>query len=353
MLTIGTFIGFQCSDVIMKKSTPTVTTLTFSLDNTLGSKYIDIAQCLSAINRRLYRQGKKYYVSQARLLAMFPETDPDANDLFADATVAISLIPDTWVTANAWKKSFALWQKMNLNVLKDNPSVKGTWADFKMFMDSAHYNGGANSSGPNINLLPIDVANGQVLGDEWYMSRYVAPQHEGEVQAPGGTGATVLPKDADEYNIKMLGPTLGSADALQCVGAVDGYQTTRAMVQVSPDVPALMQDNWMTRLTDEGSQDPELANVIEDANDHPPYDIDEYPGGATNMADPLLQDYGMCTIYNHKAFLNGFCAPLGLLKVDWALGRNAKGNYGECTLRLQLDLMPGTYKGVMATEVSQ
>lgn len=323
--------------------------LTFRLTGATGETYIDLAQCLSAVNRRLYRQGKCYYVSKIDLAVLFP-TPPSVADptlpanQFVNTNVIISAIPDSWVAHNAWKKCFAVWQKMNRNVLKDNPSIKGTWADYKMFMDVDHYNGGANSAGPTLNLLPIDVASNEIQTDEWYMGRYVAPQHDVDVDVAAAEGT---PKPADEYYISMLGDDVkNAAGEFNCVGAIKAYQDTRAMVQVSPDVPALMQDSWLTRLTDEGSQDPELANVLEDANDHPPYDIDKYPGGENNQPEPLMMGHLFGSLYSPKDKTDGFKVPLGLLKINHEITGNA-------SLTMVVDLMPGTYKGVAATEMGQ
>ena len=36
----------------------------------VATNYIDLAQCASAVNRRLYAQGKNYYVSRIVLAAL-------------------------------------------------------------------------------------------------------------------------------------------------------------------------------------------------------------------------------------------------------------------------------------------
>ena len=222
-----------------------------------ATKYIDIAQVASAVNRRLYEQGKCYYVSRVTLVSG------------GATTVALATLPDNWVTANAWVKAKALFDQMNKGVLHDNPSVKGKWADFKVFMDKDHYDGGATSAGPTLNLLPVSGST-EVKPGEWYMGRYVSPQHD----VNAGTGVE-LP--ADEFYCHMMGDDSGSSGSYGSVGIIKGYETTRARVQIAPDVPSGMQSNWMTELSDLGGQDPELANVIEDANYNPPYDLDEYP----------------------------------------------------------------------------
>ncbi len=300
------------------------------------TKYIDLAQVASAVNRRLYEQGKCYYVSRVSCVSY---ATPGASG----GGIGLSTLPDTWVTVNAHVKAKALWNTMNKGVLKDNPSVKGKWADFKVFFDVDHYNGGFTSAGPTLNLFPSATSGGgEIKPGEWYMSTYVSPQHD--VNA-----ATGVELPADEYKAHMLGADVGAAGSRGSAGIVAGYEETRARVQIAPDVPTDMQTNWMTELSDLGGQDPELANVIEDANDNPPYDLDEYPGGASNFNTGVLQSSMIVTtsILSDKDI--GFKVPLGLIKVTSSTSGDGSGN----GFLLTIHLTPGHYKGLMATEVKQ
>jgi hypothetical protein len=106
------------------------------------TNYISLAQAASFVNRRLYSQGKCYYVSRIVMSST------------SASTCVVSTLPDTWVTSNAWVKAKALWKEMNNKVLEDNPSTQGKWADFKVFFDIVHRNGGTNAAGPTLNFLP-------------------------------------------------------------------------------------------------------------------------------------------------------------------------------------------------------
>ena len=64
-----------------KKGTPVQTRLSFEFTGS-QTKYIDLAQALSAVNRRLYRQGLYYYVNSIELY--------DSSNTFVD--VHLSLI---------------------------------------------------------------------------------------------------------------------------------------------------------------------------------------------------------------------------------------------------------------------
>jgi hypothetical protein len=101
----------------------------------------------------------------------------------------------------------------------------------------------------------------------------------------------------------------------------------------------------MTLLTDDGSQEPELADIIEDQNDQPPYDADEYTGGGNNFNAGVMQSsmVANATLLTDKDL--GFKVPLGLIKVVHS------ANTGG--MMLTLHLTPGSYKGLMATEVKQ
>ena len=148
----------------------------------------------------------------------------------------------------------------------------------------------------------------------------------------------------------MLGDDVaGTADEpIASGGIINAYQNTRAQVRTgTPEVPAAMSTSWMTTLTDDGSQEPELADVLEDANDAPPYDTDEYPGGATNFNGGVIQTQMICTLYNQIDKDGGFPVPFGLLKVNRSLVDDDSGGV------LLITMTPGKYHGVMTTEVKQ
>ncbi len=302
------------------------------------TKYIDLAQCASAVNRRLYEQGKCYYVSRVSILAFAAPGSQGGG-------VSLFTLPDNWVTANAWVKSKALWKSMQNRVLKDNPSIAGKWHDYKVYMDLAHQQGGTASSGPTLNLIPRTAGIGAEVGlGEWNMSTLVLPEHD----VDPATGV-VLP--ADEFEVHMMGDDNGGPlpANLASGGIIKMYQETRARQQQEPLVPAGMAENWGTQLTDSGSQDPELADIIDAENDLPPYDNDDYPGGDGNFNLGVTQSYLNVTtsILTDKDI--GFKVPLGLIKVGSSITGDGSGN----GFLLQIHLTPGHYKGLYATEVKQ
>lgn len=303
-------------------------------------RYVDSAQCLSMLNRKLSRQGRCYYIHS--IIAQLPFKTADAGSGIA-STLNIETIPDTWVAHKAWKKSFMLWNQMNKLVLADSPNVEGKWHDYKVFFDAAHYAGGSTDAGPNLNLIP-SVAQGTVAvhTGEWNMSTFVLPEHE-------VTPATGLPIAADEFKGHMLGADVGSAapgSSLNSGGIIEMYGDTRAHVQGEPAVPADLSTSWGTILSDSGSQEPELSDVIENANDEAPYDMVNYQGGAVNAEGGLYASKLITLPGNYPIVqsFNGFVAPLGLLKLTFTHNEDSNQAYN-----LWINYVPGNYNGVMST----
>lgn len=306
-----------------KKVQPAELALTFLLptSGSAATSYIDLAQVCSAVNRRLYEQGKCYYVNRVTMTSTSTAS-----------TAVIATLPDTWVTANAHVKAHALWKSMQNRVLKDNPSVAGKWRDFKVYFDAAH-----QTAGEGANLFPRDLTSTEVKPGEWNMSTLVLPQHD------------VNPADgkvlaADEFEVHMLGDDTLSGTTFVSGAIIKMYQDTRARQNADPLVPGDMPTSWGTILTDSGSQDPELAAIIDAENDLPPYDNDEYVGGDGNFNGGVPQALMSTTTSLLVDKELGFKVPLGLLKIvsDGSAGTN-----------LTIYLTPGHYKGVMATEVKQ
>ncbi len=301
--------------------------------------YIDLAQSLSLVNRKMYRQGMCYYVHS--VVAQLPNTT-------GASKLDIQTIPDTWVANNAWVKAYSLWAEMNQKVLADNPSVQGKWRDYKVFFDAAHFGGGSGTAGPTLNLLPMDGSGNLFNTGEWATSVFVRPQHEVDP-------ATGLPLAADEYASHMLGADVGAltpGSGLNSGAIIQMYQETRARVVESPVVPAGMSTSWGTLLTDDGSQEPELADVIEDESDNPPYDLTKYPGSGTATADEGTGQVPLMTVkdnYPVVSSFNGFLVPLGLMKLTFA---HAEGESGSA-FDLWINLVPGTYHGIHALPMGQ
>lgn len=293
--------------------------------------YCDIGESLSQINRKLFSQQYSYRVKSVR--AVYSQ-----NFLVDTLKLRVSTAGDTWAVQNAWTKAKALHSEMQDLVLDDNPSIKGTWADFKVYLDSHH--AGAT------NLQPIDVEGNVVKPGEWSYATFVLPQHE--VDAAGS------PLPADETTSHLLGPDLGVAGSWTSVGLVQAYAESRATVQAtSPNVPATFVSSFFNLLTDSGSQEPELATVIEGENDEAPYDMDEYPGGSTNSPFPVQVAMGQLNVENPNFVSEGFDAQCGLLRFDIFAQLNLAPADITPSLSVMVELERGSYKGIAATPMGQ
>lgn len=316
----------------MAKIEPTVTVLTYEMPTSqVGvTRYIDLFSDLSMVNRRLMRQGQNLYVAGITV------TDDVA---IADANQALDILiraaGNSWATHNAWVKGKALWDQMNDEVLEDNPSVRGKWADFKVRLDESM--AAANT------IHALDGASGAYPAGEWNYSTYVVPQHD-------VNPATGEVEPAEEWTAHLCG--VDDAAAFR-VGLIGAYEASRATVfQDAPNTPATLPDSFYLKLTDDGSQDPELASVILDANESPPYSmtVGDYPGGSGFSAVESLTQVArnVKNQFTPTMTLPGFLAPCGLIQVNASRGAAVSDN-----CRLHIFLAPGPSRGVLATPMGQ
>jgi hypothetical protein len=315
-----------------RKVEPAVTSLFYEMPTSdVGvGRYIDVFSDLSRLNRKLIRQGYQ--------LAVGGVTITDDVDVTTPLEVNISTAGNTWITHNAWTKGYSLWNQMNQEVIDDNPSVQGKWADFKVRLTE-------NQATANT-IFALNGASGAwPVGAEWQYSTFVVPQHDVNI-------VTGLVEPAEEWTACLVGPDDVPNKRFSLVKA---YEESRATVQDrAPNVPVALPDSFYLKLTDDGSQDPELAAVIIDANDQPPYPMGpgEYPGsesfGFTGAMTRVAR--GVKNDFTPTMSLPGFTAECGLLYVT---ASRPVGLVSYANTRIQIHLVPGTYKGIMANKMGQ
>ena len=127
------------------------------------TRFIDLSQVASIVNRRFYRQGLNWAVSN------FKFSSPK------DCQVLVQKLPNTWVMSNSWEKGFRACQKMNMQALQETPSVKPKFLDFKIYADKFHLTDGFGE-----NLMPRTfvydsanqtASNAYATAGEWESSR--------------------------------------------------------------------------------------------------------------------------------------------------------------------------------------
>jgi len=272
-------------------------------------------------------------------------TNDNADPLLVDyMTVSSFVAPNSWVLHNSFIKSLALWREMQALVLGDNPSIVGRWHDYKVFLDGPHREQ-VNGVGPVGNLNPMDSTLTPYKEGEWNYATFVMPQHS--VDAAGN------PLPADETNAHLVGPDLGAAGAFKSVGLIQAYSQSRATVQPEdPYVPGGMSTSFFNLLTDSGSQEPELADVIEGENDEPPYDQNEYPGGSSNAPYPVIGDFGTSSAGMPVGILTPFIAPCGVILLK---ANSFKAGDAGPTIPVlcKVTVAVGHYNGVAAIPMGQ
>ncbi len=300
--------------------------------------YIDTAKELSKVNRRGYSQARMFaYQGLTFIWRVPPPTDPPATFTIATLELSVRTAGNTWVVQNSHVKGEALWHQMQELVLHDNPSLAGKWHDYKVRLSTQQV------TARQLNVK--DGAGVDVKAGEWNISTYVMPQHE----VDPGTG---LPLAADEFTTCLIGPDSASIKSLSVA-----YEESRATVQAeAPNVPAGVSSSFFNLLTDSGSQEPELADVIIDENDQPPYDVDEYPGGATNANVPFTVGYAAISAAEVDGRIGGFVAPCGLLEIEikgFAADGTPIPTVEMPAIDILLHVAPGMYKGSASVPMGQ
>lgn len=305
-----------------KKGTPTVTRLSFEMAGN-DTMFIDIAQALSAVNRRAYRQGLYYYVNSVELY------DQQSN------TYDIHVLPDTWITRAAHRRAKGVFDAMNEKALHASGTITPKYHDFKVYLDNLH-----RTTGTTVPSLYHDnAAHTPMASDDWAYSRMVSADDDGDGS-----------QNADEFYLHMIGAHSGSSDNWNSIGVIKSYGDSRAQPQTSnPVVPTeLLADPLVNMFDGSEEQTNEILENLGDDNDAVPYDANVYVGENTNS---LTQVARLSTHEGGGGRVSigaGFCAPCGLIMVDPENGAgNTGGNDGN-QYRIVLNLAVGTYNGVYA-----
>jgi len=303
------------------RSTPTVVNnqLHYALVN--GAQYIDIFRDLSALNRKLIRQGRIAYVTDMEYTIHSGTTGNGGN-------LIVNALPNDWVTNNAWKKAQAHWLGQQRNTRKMiGQSAKPTWEDFKVYFDAAHRAG-----------TTLAVPALSYTGSEWIGSQMVYEADNNTIQ---------------EWYMHVQGDNVGSTDK----GLVLAYQNSRATVQPEdPELPAEYSANMYALMAaDENMVADEVAQNMESENDAPPYDPDDYPGNDSNIVVGQTCTL-LCSPVTSSIYVNPhvICAPLGLLRLTHSGISASDGSAVTApTAFLSFRIAFGNYKGLAAPAFGQ
>ncbi len=327
--------------------------LSIVVDLAKGINYVDCAQLQSAINRRLYRQGKMQFLASAELEVVTSRPSQTVDDEVETGGYDVNLvtIPDTWVTRNAWYKAFRLWKQMIKPVLEDAPSSKPKWEDFKVYFDATHAAAGTDAN------LKAQGLTGVVASGEWNDSTMVPPE---QIQVTGSDPVTAVATVVDTFTLHMLGEDTGGPlpDANLDSGAIiQMYAETRAMEEQGPELFDDIDKSWGMMLTQRDMETSEkLVDTYIHENDFPPYDRDVYPGMTDSGLEGGIEQWGgLIGLFESTIKVPGFGIPLGLLKITAGEAETQTGVSGMATgdVRLRLNFIPGPDKGYLTSEVRQ
>lgn len=287
-----------------------------------GESYIDIAEGLSKCNRKMFRQGMQYGISKIEYAY-----NGDSNAIATQQLTAYTA-GDTWVVMNAWKKAQAHWLAQQRRTRRlVGQSAKPTWEDFKVYLDDAHRAGTI--------VHPIAGDGAAVGPGEWVYSKMVFDD----------AGTTREP------TVHLIGGDVGSTDR----GLILAYEQSRATVQENdPDLPAEYSSNLYATMADDiDLVADEVADNMEDDNDSPPYDQNDYPGNNTNSDRPWIMETQCSSVALPNATLDGFVAQCGLILFN-NVARDSAGNAASApSIALSVYVAPGGYKGVAAIPMGQ
>ena len=303
-----------------------------------GTYYIDIAQCLSLVNRRFYRQGMQYAVSDLEM-----NSDGVVTNL-------VYRMPETWIVASAWEKCMRHWlEQQNTFALESGiESTTAAYRDFKVYLDEDHT---VLPGGMLGNAVPQGTRDLAALPAntyyEWDNSQITIPND-------GGAGVTT------ERTFHMIGADVGSTSA----GMIEAYAESRSRpFAEDPNVVDVPSGGILGQMEDVGDDAPELAFNLQKHNNRPPYVIGDhtatefYPGGSEWAVVPIPHTETIMTIRNtaptggifHTTYSPGFLANCGLLRLQITY---PDGDNLPTAVFFKVGLMGGSYKGVAARSMA-
>jgi len=284
------------------------------------SHWIDLARDLSAINRRLYRQGRSYHVKRVSIVSSNTIAGPGNA-----GRVTFSTVPTSWMAANAWKRGFEAWRKMQKNAMAATGlKITPTWNDFKVYMHPDHISG--------TKPVPLDNGGNALSLGEWTYSNY---------QSPDGTTSS------DSFVATLLGPHTGPSGpgARTSIGLIQSYGDARATVNNdSPTVQSDADDDPLVNLFDDGTVVDEIITDMRTKNEDAPYDLVNYPGDGNNHPKPIVVQQTTLGA-DGRGSVGGFTAMCGLIEVE--ITTPVASDPGDAYSVL-VELAPGSYRGIAA-----
>lgn len=303
--------------------------------NEIDSYYtVDLSESVSLLSRKAYRQGLEWAVSGIRFTS------------HNRCNVYVSVLPQTYVTAQSWKAAYLTWRRMQKEARAsgDPDAVRAKFSDFKVGFDKYQLDAAEDQYAPN--LLPRDLnAFGADANREWIFSEYEFP-----AMSDMFPGQSLL--------IHMIGDDHPNIS----IGAIHNWASGRVRPNMEdPNVPEAGQNNAFDHVFDYSSETSSVIADLVDQNDQPPYwngmnqtEEEYYPGGKNfrphwtswTIASSSIYTSGVGGSYAN-GFIPGFTAYCGLIRLHF------ENPSGSNTLDMFIDLLPGPHDGYMARPMQE
>jgi hypothetical protein len=283
-------------------------------------KIIDLARCLSLMNRKMYRSGMVYSIDGISVAC--PNSVTNEFEVWK--------IPEIYNVSASYRLAFETWREQRAEAavdIGDSPSPMGRWSDFKLFYNENHLAGDYDEVYPE----GIDAgAWAAITGGEWNRADIVFYDAANAVHT--------MP-------IGMLGadntPTYG--------GVIEAWGDTRTGVMTpDPLLPDAFSESWIghTGPAAEALEEP-VQVLIADENDFPPYQFEADPTqdpkytGASIATDGVPHSVQLVNSVNQNTHISGGLFPLGFIVFKY---------FGLETSQMKLivHVSRGEYKGVAA-----
>ncbi len=283
------------------------------------SHYIDLFQCLSLINRRMYEQGKILPVQISLDHGVDPSADyapPGQLTSLSAGTVMswqLEFLPNNWPLRQAYALGREKYFEATSEARKELKVAK--WQDFKVHFDRNHL-----SAGGAANLLPTVVrADGTTVLQTTGWEYTEVPEIEG----------------TNHYHFGFF----GGSDA-HMFGMLTEYTLSMLASQAYPDPPGVSTDTPYQEALAQVDED--SAQFLQGLNETPPYDGDvpQYHKQRYTIGFQNLNATSGAAFYM-KGQTPIVLAPCGLVRIT-----NTSGQAHSASIRV--DVLAGADRGVEA-----
>jgi len=253
--------------------------------------YIDLAKEISVAQRRMARQKQVFTV----LGGYWKDQD--------GSTAHFNTAPLTWVAKRSVNRGFKQWRKMIAKTLSNSEGMQtGKYSDYKVYLNKYMFAS---------NTLRAKDAAGNDLYDqagEWNYATFTTEDPE-QGAAP------------DQFEVHIVGSHNGSNPDWTRLGLIKSWFDSRP--EPSSEDPVITADGSdpLSNLFDAGDVDDDRLVIIEEENDHPPYDENTtwgHYGGDSETSNLQRMSSAQSSQSNPVVPVHGFQALCGLVQVDVA-----------------------------------